>query len=57
MNVKGAWCVQFFDFSNVFLIEVQLDMRKRFRGNIVGSDFQYSPVAKDGTTPSGTNPK
>ncbi|KAL0949763.1 hypothetical protein HGRIS_009802 [Hohenbuehelia grisea] len=33
-----------------------LDMRKRFRGNIVGSSFEYTPAKDSTTTPSPTTP-
>jgi hypothetical protein len=36
---------------------VQLDMRKRFRGNIIGSQFEYTPVAKNETEEPSTNTK
>lgn len=36
---------------------VQLDMRKRFRGNIVGSQFEYSPAEKNDTTEPSTSTK
>ncbi|KAF8231864.1 hypothetical protein L208DRAFT_1398199 [Tricholoma matsutake] len=34
-----------------------LDMRKRFRGNIVGSQFEYSPAEKNDTTEPSTSTK
>lgn len=38
---------------NVF---IQLDMRKRFRGNIVGSKFEYEPKDSEKHIPLSTKP-
>jgi hypothetical protein len=58
-NARGAWCVLFADLSFIFseCNLVQLDMRKRFRGNIIGSQFEYSPKAKNETTEPSTDTK